>query len=264
MLAKEVRHHAVRRVLQPHHPVQQFGGHSSSAFGCIERLSLGDALLLPAMKTLFATLRARPHLVTSVALGTLAGFAAPASLHVVTRGLVGWNVGVWLYLALIAGMTWRADHARMRQLATMHAEGAATVLAIVVLAAAVSLGAIFIELSVAKAGTRYALPHVLFALTTVTGSWLLLPTLFMLDYASAYYHRTDGSGLTFPGASSADRLGYIDFAYFSFTIAVALQTSDVLITSPSIRRLVLLQSVLSFAFNTLILALTVNIAAQLF
>ena len=217
------------------------------------------------MKTLLATLRARPHLVASVVLGTLAGFVSPAHLHAVTRCLIGWNVGVWLYLVMIAGLTWRADHERLRRLATAHAEGAGTVMTIVVIAALMSLGAIVVELSAAKSGgARYAVAHVLFALATVVGSWLLLPTLFMLDYASAYYHRAGGTGLTFPGAAPEDRPGYGDFAYFSFTIAVALQTSDVSITSPAIRRLVLLQSVLSFGFNTLILALTVNIAAQMF
>jgi uncharacterized membrane protein len=217
------------------------------------------------MKTLPSGLRAHPHLTAAAVLGAVAGLAAPAHLHLVTRCLVGWNVGVWLYLGMIAWVTWRADHERMRRLATAHAEGAAVVLAIVVLAAMMSIGAIVIELSAAKGnGARYALPHVLFTLVTVVGSWLLLPTLFMLNYASGYYHRGKGSGLTFPGATADDRPGYGDFAYFSFTIAVALQTSDVSITSPALRRLVLLQSVLAFAFNTLILALTVNIAAGLF
>jgi uncharacterized membrane protein len=217
------------------------------------------------MKTLLAILRARPNLLAAATLGVLAGFAAPAQMHVVTRCLIGWNVGVWLYLALIAWLAWRADHDRLRSLATAHAEGAATVTATVVLATLMSLVAIVIELSAAKGGgARYALPHVLFAFATVAGSWLLVPTLFMLDYASAYYHRSAGAGLAFPGATAGDRPGYGDFAYFSFTIAVALQTSDVAVTSAPIRRLVLLQSVLAFAFNTLILALTVNIAAGLF
>ncbi len=211
------------------------------------------------------TLRAHPHLAGATALGLVAGLLAPAHLHIVTRCLVGWNVGVWLYLGMIAWVTWRADHERLRRLATAHAEGAAVVLAIVVLAALMSLGAIVIELSAAKSGgARDALPHVLVALATVAGSWLLLPTLFMLNYASAYYHHGKGAGLVFPGSAPDARPGYGDFAYFSFTIAVALQTSDVSITAAPIRRLVLLQSVLAFAFNTLILALTVSIAAGLF
>jgi uncharacterized membrane protein len=221
------------------------------------------------MKAVLSTLRGRPRLLSSAAVGLAAGLLTPGPLHFTTRCLVGWNVGVWLFLGLIGWMTLRADHARLRRVAAEHAEGAATVLAVVVLATLMSLGAIALELSAAKgSGTGYAVSHVLFALATVAGSWLLLPTLFMLDYASAYYHRIDrghgnGAGLAFPGAPDGFRPGYGDFAYFSFTIAVACQTSDVTVPSPAMRRLVLLHSVLSFVFNTLVLALTVNIAAGL-
>ena len=58
--------------------------------------------------------------------------------------------------------------------------------------------------------------------------------------------------------------GYSDFFYFSFTIAVASQTSDVTVTTRAMRRLVLLQAVLSFIFNTMILAFSINMAASLF
>jgi uncharacterized membrane protein len=118
----------------------------------------------------------------------------------------------------------------------------------------------------------------LLALATVTGSWLLLPTLFALDYASLYYAGTAPGGLRFPQddaladaeapPAQAARPGvftphYDDFLYFSFTIAVACQTSDIDVTRPSMRRLVLLQSVLSFAFNTAVLAFGINLAASL-
>ena len=121
-----------------------------------------------------------------------------------------------------------------------------------------------VELSAAKGGGAVvALPHVLFAIGTVTGGWLLVPTLFTLTYASAY-HRGARAGLRFPDIDPNFRPGYSDFLYFAFTIAVASQTADVSVTQPAMRRLVLLQSVLSFAFNTAVLALTINIAASLF
>jgi uncharacterized membrane protein len=63
-----------------------------------------------------------------------------------------------------------------------------------------------------------------------------------------------------PGGFAPD---YWDFLYFSFTIAVAVQTSDVSVTSRTMRKLVLGQSVLSFFFNLLILGLSINIAAGL-
>ncbi len=108
-----------------------------------------------------------------------------------------------------------------------------------------------------------------FTLATVTGSWLLVAVLFTLNYASLYYRDAadgePGSGLRFPDDDpAAFRPDYVDFLYFSFTIAVAVQTSDVEVTTRSMRKLVLMQSVLGFAFNTLLLALTINIAAGLF
>ena len=209
-------------------------------------------------------LRARPRMLLAAAAGTFAGLVVPGVASPVTRALLGWNVGVWLYLVLIGTFMLRASHSRLRQVARSHAEGSATVSAVVIGASLASLVAIVLELAAAKAGAQHAVPHVLVALVTVAGSWLLLPTLFTLNYASAYYRVEQGEGLLFPGATDTFRPSYPDFLYFSFTIAVALQTSDVAVTTAPMRRLVLVQSLLAFVFNTTILAFTVNIASSLF
>ncbi|MDL2338936.1 MAG: DUF1345 domain-containing protein, partial [Pseudomonadota bacterium] len=213
------------------------------------------------MRRLVAHLRVRPRLTVSVAVGVIAAWLLPGAYSAVTRGLFGWNVSVWLYLALAGWMMLRADHARLRQVAVAQAEAAAAVLVIVILAALISLVGIVAELMAAKVpGTPHAVSHVFFALATVAGSWLLVPTTFALTYASQYYRTAHGSGLNFPHAEGAFKPDYADFLYFSFTIAVASQTADVSVSTQAMRRLVLLQSVLSFAFNTAILAFTINIA----
>ena len=207
----------------------------------------------------------RPRLFASMAAGLTAALLVPGLNALVTRALVGWNVGTWTYLALIAVFMLRADHGELRRVAIAHAEKAAVVLTVMVLAALSTLVAIVYELSSAKLpGSRHALPHVFLALSTVACSWLLLPTLFTLTYASLYYRVAAGAGLHFPEADANFKPDYSDFAYFAFTIAVAMQTADVSITTRSMRRLALLQSVLAFIFNTTILAFTVNIAASLF
>ena len=217
------------------------------------------------MTGLLTHLRTRPRLFISAAAGIAAGVFAPGIGHLTTRALIGWNVGVWLFLALVGALMLRADHERMRRRAIAQAEGAAVVLVLVIVAAIASLVAIVIELAAVKAtGARHALPHVAFTLVTVAGSWLLLPTLFALNYASLYYRTARGGGLNFPDADSGFKPDYVDFLYFSFTIAVASQTADVSISNRPMRRLVLLQSLLSFLFNTTILAFTINIAASLF
>ena len=93
------------------------------------------------------------------------------------------------------------------------------------------------------------------------GSWLLLPTLFALTYASAYYGPIPIAGSPFPARRASFEPDHTDFLYFSFTIAVTAQTSDVAVTTREMRRLVLCQSVLSFVFNTTILAFAINAAA---
>jgi uncharacterized membrane protein len=204
-------------------------------------------------------MRARPHM-TGAALFGLFIALLPLPLAPVTRALVGWNAAVWTYLVVSITMMRHADHARLHRTAMAHAEGSVAVLVAVALAAIASVAGIVVELARLKVpGAAHALPHVLFAAVTVVGAWLLLPVLFTLAYASAWH--AQGAGLRFPDADVQP--GYGDFAYVAFTIAVASQTADVAIASPAMRRLVLAQSLLSFVFNTAILALSINIAAGL-
>ncbi len=217
------------------------------------------------MSSLLSHLRARPRLGWSIAIGTLAGVAVPEVTTVVGRLLVGWNAAVWLYIALTLSAMLRADHDRMRHAARVHSEGLAIVSTVIIGAAIASFAAIVLELAAGKAsGGSRALSQVLFTLATVAGSWLLVPVLFTQNYASRYYGNEHHGGLQFPGLEASNPPDYLDFLYFSFTIAVASQTADVVVTSRPMRRLVLTQSVLSFVFNTTILALTINIAAGLF
>jgi len=204
-------------------------------------------------------LRVRPRMTGAALLGLVVALL-PLPLAPVTHALVGWNAAVWSYLVLIVAMMRRADHARLRRTALAHAEGSGAVLAAVASAAVASVAGIVVELAQVKVpGAAHALSHVLFAVVTVAGAWLLLPVLFTLAYASAWH--AHGAGLRFPDADA--RPDYADFAYVAFTIAVASQTADVAIASPAMRRLVLAQSLLSFVFNTAILALSINIAAGL-
>ncbi|MFL6663894.1 MAG: DUF1345 domain-containing protein, partial [Rhizobacter sp.] len=90
-------------------------------------------------------LRARPRMVVATIVGIAAGVACPAD-SVVSRWLVGWNAGVWLYLVLIALSMIRSDHVRMRKAALAHAEGAIAVSVVIIAAALASFAAIALEL----------------------------------------------------------------------------------------------------------------------
>lgn len=197
--------------------------------------------------------------------GAIAGAAWPGVETVLSRALIGWNVLAWSYLAWVGLVLMRADSGHIKRLALAQAESAAVVLSIVVVAAVTSLVAVVFELVAAKAaGPNHQLVHLVFAFVTVLGSWLLLPMLFGLTYAATYYGREPDGGLEFPGGTATFEPDHTDFLYFSFTIAVTAQTSDVAVSTREMRRLVLFQSVLSFVFNTTILAFAINAAAGFF
>jgi uncharacterized membrane protein len=180
------------------------------------------------------------------------------------RALVGWNTGAWVYLLLIWWMMARAGD-KVRDFADREDESAVLVLITVTIAAIASLAAIILELATAKGasgGSVGTAGHVVLTSLTLIGSWLLVPTIFTLHYARLWFG-DDASprALQFPDHPITP--DYWDFAYFSFTIAVASQTSDVTVASKRMRRVALAQSLLSFFFNLAVLGLSINIAAGL-
>lgn len=216
------------------------------------------------MKTgLHSFIRIRPHLAVALAAGACAGLLLPADWELLMRFLTAWNVGVWVYLAGMGWMMARADHHTVRRIAAQQDEKGAVILAALSVAAIASLAAIGSELAAihdmdsAARGLRYG-----FVGLTLLGSWLLPGVLFCFHYAHLYY-TADGHGAPLQFPDRTTRPDYWDFLYFSFTIAVAAQTSDVAVCAPKLRKVVLGQSVLSFFFNLVILGMFVNIAAGL-
>lgn len=211
-------------------------------------------------------LRRRPRLLIGAALGALLAAALPwtADMPRSTQLLIGWSCGVWVYLVLVLQMMLRTRAQDVQEQARAIAEGMPTVLGLAMIGALVSLAALALELAQVKqaGGVAHGWPHLLVALGTVTGSWLLLPVEFALAYASLFHSGPKAPhGLEFPGDDAQP--DYTDFLYFSVTLAATSQTSDVMVSARPIRRLVLVQAVLSFAFNTVVLALSINLLASL-
>lgn len=218
------------------------------------------------LHTVFRVLAARPRLVFSAAAGVVLAACIPQSLieQPVTRAIAGWNIGALLYLVLAAQMMFRSSHERMRVRAGSQDEGRLVVLAMVVIAALVSLGAVIAQLSAVRdmqGGFKYA--HIGLAASTIVTSWAFTQVMFALHYAHDYYVAEGKSlprGLDFPGGHAPD---YGDFLYFACVIGTSGQTADVAFTSRSMRRIGTLHCVLAFFFNTTVLALTINIASGL-
>lgn len=206
-------------------------------------------------------LRNRPRMVAGAIAGVLVALLLlPSPLRPTVRALIGWDVAAWIYLALIWFHMVRSDHGSVRELALREDENAGTVLAIVCVATVASIAAIVLELATAKGATSVA--HYVLTGLTLIGAWFLIPTIFTLHYARLYFSASAReTPLLFPD----HRLdpNYWDFLYFSFTIAVASQTSDVVLRSRAVRRAALAQSILSFYFNVAVLGLCINMAAGL-
>lgn len=202
-------------------------------------------------------------LIIAVVMGTGIALALPPDWNFADRVLSGWNITVWFYLCVTGWLMMRAGEARVRKLAEQEDESAGAVLAIMSVASVASLVAIVMELSTVNdlsGGVR--LLHYAFTGATVLGSWFLLGVLFTHHYARQFYRSPPHQrSLRFP--DEEQKPDYWDFLYFSFTIAVAVQTSDVLIMSRSVRRSAIIQSVLSFWFNVAIVGLSINIAGSL-
>jgi uncharacterized membrane protein len=201
----------------------------------------------------------RPRLLFALALSLLCFFLLPRSLSPLYRALLSWNALAWVYLCGLWWLMLRTDSQHIRHIARAQDESASTVLLLVCVASIVSLVSILFELSTAAGGWNQSL-HLALVLSTLFAGWLLLPTAFGLHYAHLYYLSATPV-LQFPERPPAP--SYWDFLYFSFTIAVASQTADVSVANSALRRVVLMQSVLSFVFNLAILGLFVNVGASL-
>ncbi len=216
-----------------------------------------------AMNLYPLVLRHRPRMVAGLVVGIVAALAVPAHLRPMVRVLAGWDIAVWTYLVLIWAHMAGAHESRVRETAMRDDENAGVVLFVICLATVASIAAIVLELATAKnLGAGSTLAHYLMTGLTLIGAWFLIPTIFTLHYARLYYGSDPhDTALKFP--DKVLQPDYWDFLYFSFTIAVASQTSDVVLRSRQIRRAALAQSILSFYFNVAVLGLCINIAAGL-
>lgn len=215
-----------------------------------------------AKPMLFFRHHPHPRLYLAIFLGICVALLMPSHFRLISKILIGWNTAVWTYLVLMAWLMLRANHEKVIKIANQEDKRGLVILVMLSIAAVASLATIVLELSAAKHSVDFRSLHYIFTATTVFGSWCFVGTMFTFHYARMYYQAaTNQRPLNFPNKEVAP--DYWDFLYFSFTISVAAQTSDVIVTSRPMRKIVLFQSVLSFFFNAAIIGLSINIAASL-
>lgn len=231
-------------------------------------ISTRDSFLL--RNRFLVHLFARPRLLICVTIGIASAFLSPSVWRLSTRVLVGWNFATWLYILLVIWMMRKASPSSIRRRALMTDESRFVVLTLAIAAAVASLGAIFAQLGGVKDAQGYAKGlHLGLVTATILSGWIFIHLVFATHYAHEFFLERDAEkllpegergGLRFPGARKPQ---FVDFLYYSFVIGCASQTADVETTSAEMRVITLLHGVISFFFNTTILALTINIAAGL-
>jgi uncharacterized membrane protein len=200
----------------------------------------------------------RPRTFIAMAVGIVAFFLLPGSLRLVTRLLVGWDVFAALYLVLVFTMVFRSGLAHIRRNAVLQDDGRFLILLVTGLGAFASIAAIVFELG----ASNRSVPALVLATVTIVLSWAAVHTVFSLHYAHEYYRGSKPGGLQFPNGDQHEEPDYWDFVYFSFVIGMTAQVSDVGITDKIIRRTATVHGIISFVFNTALVALMVNIAAS--
>jgi uncharacterized membrane protein len=205
----------------------------------------------------------------SVAVGLLAFLMSLSLRRLPLELIVAWNAFAFAAIVLAWLRIVFADAKTAVLTAKLQDTGRTILFFLVLIGACASLFAVAFLLGSVKGGTRMQIGgHVALAALTVVGSWFLIHTVFTMHYTHAYYSNVHeeggehGFGLNFPDGDQEEP-DFLDFAYFSFVIGMTFQVSDVSITSKRIRRLSLVHALLSFLFNTIILALSINLASSL-
>lgn len=193
-------------------------------------------------------------LIFAVALVAAGGGASALGCDPRSALLIGFDLAAFIFLCSLVPLL-KADPEQMRRTAESNDANRAGLLAITVLLSLVILFAV---------GTLIAGPDkldradIILIVATLALAWLFANMVFTLHYAHLYYLEVGGKdqgGIEVPGVKEP---GYWDFLYFSFTLGMTFQTSDVTISGAHMRRVVLGHCVAAFVFNMGILAFTVN------
>lgn len=223
------------------------------------------------IRRFIAPFLARPRMVGAIGVGLVVALALrfiPNELRWSTRTIFAWDAGAIYFIWACVLLMMNQAQKDIQQRAARQDEGRGMILALVTIAASASLAAIAVELSLAQHEKGLAqILRVGLGVATVALSWFVVQLIYALHYAYEYYGAVDGrpkavrGGLTFPGGEPPD---YWDFLHFAVVIGVAAQTADIAFTSKTMRRTGTVHSVFAFVFNTVVLALTINLVAGLF
>jgi uncharacterized membrane protein len=218
-------------------------------------------------KNIFLKMHPLQRIALSVCVTAIVYFIIPANLSGLIAGMLLWDVFSLCYLILSWIVFAKRTVPEIRQNAKKDDGSAIFVFLLIIISSLASMiTVLLLMLSQREASSADAL-YLPVAIGDILFSWTMVHTIYIFHYAHMYYNDDknnpdkDAYGLEFPNKDP--KPNYIDFAYFSFVIGCTFQVSDVEISSPKIRRVVLFHGLLSFALNTFVVALTINLIAGL-
>jgi uncharacterized membrane protein len=214
---------------------------------------------------LFERINAFQKLLICIALGVLTFFIFQIKdIDALSHVMIGWDT-FSLCMIIMSWITFYITNSKqIRAQAGIQDPSRPIIFMIVLIATVASFLAVLLLLVSKKDGNDGAEYRIPIAIIGMLFSWFLIHTTFALRYAHIYYGdhetkpNTHAGGLKFP---DDDKPEYLDFAYFSFVLGMTFQVSDVQITSKRLRRLAMFHGLLSFGFNTVMIALTINLVA---
>ncbi|MBS1609890.1 MAG: DUF1345 domain-containing protein [Bacteroidetes bacterium] len=183
-----------------------------------------------------------------------------------SRIMLAWDIFSFCLLGLYWFIFYTTPVAHIRKLAAEEDTSRVIIFIITLICTTASMLAVILLLTSKHDTSGSKVLHLSVAIIGMTLSWSLVHTIFAVRYAHMYYadHKTNSNthagGLDFPDEDKPD---FVDFAYFSFVLGMTFQVSDVSITAKKIRRMVLWHSLISFGYNAVIIALTINVIAGL-
>jgi uncharacterized membrane protein len=213
---------------------------------------------------ILASFAHRPRLIAGAAIMVATYVFVPHDIREATRLLIAWNVGAWAFLVMIAMMM--ADTRRDARVESRPEDENQWVLVVLgIVAALAAVAAIVWELGPVKDLTGMVKAgHLALVGATILSAWTFLNVMFALHYAGVYFQPLSGKvrgGLDFPGNAEP---GWGEFVYQAFVVGCTFASSDVNVTSTRMRRICVIQGIVFFFFNAIILALTINIVANIF
>ncbi|MEO8763586.1 MAG: DUF1345 domain-containing protein [Ginsengibacter sp.] len=185
-------------------------------------------------------------------------------LDVLTHVMIGWDT-FCLGMIILTWITFSiTKSAEIRELAKAQDSSRVIIFSIILISTFASFLAVVLLLLAKNGYENTRVLHLIVAIAGMILSWILIHTIFTLRYAHIFYGdnkikpEIHAAGLEFPDDKKPD---YLDFAYFSFVLGMTFQVSDVQVTSKRLRRLVMLHGILAFGYNTIMIALTINLIA---